>query len=62
MIMPSWDNVPDGLMTAAVVTQVGAHPPSSCFTIKQDYTKPTLPWSDWVLVQVKTAGRNRAEL
>ena len=61
-IMPSWSNKPSGVMTAAVLTSPGAHPPSACFTIDHAYPKPTLPSEDWVLVRVKAAGLNRAEL
>lgn len=60
--MPSWTNEPSGTMTAAVLTSPGAHPPPSCFTIDTAYPKPTLPSEDWVLVRVKAAGLNRAEL
>lgn len=60
--MPSWSNEPSGTMTAAVLTSPGAHPPSACFTIDHAYPKPTLPSEDWVLVRVKAAGLNRAEL
>ena len=49
-------------MTAAVLTSVGADPPSKCFTIIKNYPKPSLPSSRWVLVRVKAAGLNRAEL
>jgi NADPH2:quinone reductase len=60
--MPSWDNKPSGKMTAAVLSSPGAHPPSKCFTIDKEYPKPTLPSQTWVLVKVKAAGLNRAEL
>jgi hypothetical protein len=60
--MPSWDNTPSGKMTAAVLSSPGATPPSKCFTIDKEYPKPTLPSPTWVLVKVKAAGLNRAEL
>lgn len=60
--MPSWDNKPDGVMTAAVLTSPGPHPPPQCFTYSKDYPRPTLPSEDWVLVRVRAAGLNRAEL
>ena len=60
--MPSWDNKPSGSMTAAILTEPGANPPSKCFTIDQNYPRPTLPSQNWVLVKVKAAGLNRAEL
>lgn len=59
---PSWTNTPSGTMRAAVVTKLGAQPPSSCFTINPSYPKPTLPSQDWVLVRVRAAGLNRSEL
>lgn len=49
-------------MTAAVLTSPGASPSSKCFSIDNKYPKPTLPSQDWVLVKVKAAGLNRAEL
>jgi NADPH2:quinone reductase len=60
--MPSWDNTPSGKMTAAVLSSPGATPPSKCFAIDKEYPKPTLPSPTWVLVKVKAAGLNRAEL
>jgi hypothetical protein len=60
--MPPWDNTPSGKMTAAVLSSPGATPPSKCFTIDTEYPKPTLPSPTWVLVKVKAAGLNRAEL
>ena len=60
--MPSWDNKPSGKMIAAVLSSPGASPPSKCFTIDKEYPKPTLPSQSWVLVKVKAAGLNRAEL
>ncbi|KAG9668378.1 NAD(P)-binding protein, partial [Aureobasidium melanogenum] len=60
--MPSWDNTPSGKMTAAVLSSPGASPPSKCFTMDKEYPKPTLPSPSWVLVKVKAAGLNRAEL
>lgn len=60
--MPSWDNKPSGTMTAAVLSSPGASPPSKCFTIDKEYPRPTLPSHSWVLVKVKAAGLNRAEL
>ncbi|KAF5026584.1 hypothetical protein F66182_1310 [Fusarium sp. NRRL 66182] len=57
-----WENKPDGVMKAAVLTSPGAEPPSACFTYKEDYPKPTLPSPDWVLVRVRATGINRAEL
>ena len=61
-IAPSWSNVPWGTMTAAVLSQPKAQPPSAAFTIDEAYPKPTLPSPDWVLVRVHVAGLNRAEL
>ena len=49
-------------MTAAVLTSPGADPPSACFTLDHNYPKPSLPGPDWVLVRIKAAGLNRAEL
>lgn len=49
-------------MKAVVLTSAGAHPPSKCFTLDENYPKPTLPSQSWVLVNVKAAGLNRAEL
>ena len=49
-------------MTAAVLTSPGASPPSKCFSIDHNYPRPSLPSPDWVLVRVKAAGLNRAEL
>ncbi|KAJ5801958.1 NAD(P)-binding protein [Penicillium pulvis] len=49
-------------MKAAVLTRPGASPPSACFTIDPAYPKPTLPSQDWVLIRVRAAGLNRAEL
>ncbi|CAD0094589.1 unnamed protein product [Aureobasidium mustum] len=60
--MPSWDNTPSGKMTAAVLSSPGASPPSKCFTMDKEYPRPTLPSPSWVLVKVKAAGLNRAEL
>ncbi|KAL6721417.1 hypothetical protein ACLMJK_000520 [Lecanora helva] len=60
--MASWDNEPKGSMTAAVLTSPGAEPPSKCFNLDHDYPKPSLPGPNWVLVRVKAAGLNRAEL
>ncbi|KAI5204657.1 hypothetical protein AUEXF2481DRAFT_35665 [Aureobasidium subglaciale EXF-2481] len=60
--MPSWDNTPSGTMTAAALSLPGAQPPSKCFTIENYYPKPTLPSQKWVLIKVKAAGLNRAEL
>jgi hypothetical protein len=60
--MPSWDNKPSGTMTAVVLSSPGVHPPSKCFTIDKQYPRPTLPSQTWVLVKVKAAGLNRAEL
>lgn len=50
------------MMRAAVLTSLGVQPPHACFTYKADYPKPTLPSQDWVLVRVRRAGLNRAEL
>lgn len=60
--MPPWSNEPDGQMLAAVLTSPGAKPPSACFTIDPAYPKPSLPGEEWVLVKVRAAGLNRAEL
>jgi NADPH2:quinone reductase len=60
--MPSWSNTPSGIMRAAVLSAPGASPPSACFTIDPSYPKPTLPGPDWLLVRVRAAGLNRAEL
>lgn len=49
-------------MRAAVLTKPGATPASACFTIDPAYPKPSLPSEDWVLVRVRAAGLNRAEL
>ncbi|KEQ67777.1 NAD(P)-binding protein [Aureobasidium melanogenum CBS 110374] len=49
-------------MTAAVLSSPGASPPSKCFTMDKEYPRPTLPSPSWVLVKVKAAGLNRAEL
>ncbi|THX58929.1 NAD(P)-binding protein [Aureobasidium pullulans] len=59
--MPSWENTPSGKMIAAVLSSPG-DPPSKCFTMDRNYPKPTLPSQNWVLVKVKAAGLNRAEL
>ncbi|EXJ59418.1 uncharacterized protein A1O5_12299 [Cladophialophora psammophila CBS 110553] len=61
--MPTWDNVPKGQMTAAVLTNPGySADPSDCFTYSTDYPRPTLPSPEWVLCRVHAAGLNRAEL
>ncbi|THW12913.1 NAD(P)-binding protein [Aureobasidium pullulans] len=60
--MPSWENTPSGKMIAAVLSSPGADRPSKCFTMDKNYPKPTLPSQNWVLVKVKAAGLNRAEL
>lgn len=60
--MPPWSNTPSGTMRAAVLSKPGASPPSTAFTIDAAYPKPTLPGPDWVLVRVRAAGLNRAEL
>jgi len=62
MAKPSWYNEPSGTMKAAVLTNPGASPASACFQIDPAYPKPTLPSEDWVLVRVRAAGLNRAEL
>lgn len=49
-------------MRAAVLTNPGASPPQQCFTYTHDYPRPTLPSPDWVLVRIRAAGVNRAEL
>lgn len=49
-------------MRAAVLTSPGASPPSAAFTIDDKYPKPTLPGPDWLLIRVRAAGLNRAEL
>lgn len=49
-------------MTAAVLTSLGSSPASSCFSIDTRYSRPSLPSPDWILVRVKAAGLNRAEL
>ncbi|EXJ80588.1 hypothetical protein A1O3_06870 [Capronia epimyces CBS 606.96] len=60
--MPSWSNTPKGTMAAAVLTNPGQADPSDCFTYVTDYPKPSLPSEDWVLIRVRAAGLNRAEL
>ena len=60
--MPSWDNTPKGSMTAAVLTSPGAKPPSKCFSIDHEYPMPSIPGPEWLVVRVKAAGLNRAEL
>lgn len=60
--MAPWDSEPEGEMLAAVLTEPGASSPSDCFTIDAHFPKPSLPSEDWVLVRVKAAGLNRAEL
>lgn len=49
-------------MKAAVLTNPGAATPSECFTIDHAYPKPSLPSEDWLLIRVRAAGLNRAEL
>jgi NADPH2:quinone reductase len=49
-------------MTAAVVIEPGPTPPAQAFAIDDAYPKPTLPGPGWLLVRVKAAGCNRAEL
>jgi NADPH:quinone reductase-like Zn-dependent oxidoreductase len=49
-------------MGAAVLTSFGLPNPSDCFTYTTDYPRPSLPSADWVLVRVRAAGVNRAEL
>lgn len=60
--MPSWTSTPNGTMTATVLTSPGAQPPTTCFTHTTTYPRPSLPSPDWVLVRVRAAGLNRAEL
>ena len=48
-------------MKAAVLSAPGSAP-TECFQIDDKYPRPTLPSQSWVLVRVKAAGLNRAEL
>jgi NADPH2:quinone reductase len=59
--MPSWDNVPNGAMDAAVLTKLGGKS-DEAFTFVHDYPKPTLPDESWVLVRVYAAGMQRSDL
>jgi len=59
---PSWTNTPCGTMSASVLSKFGQPDPSDCFTCYTQYPKPSLPSKDWVLVRVRAAGLNRAEL
>ncbi|KEF55243.1 uncharacterized protein A1O9_08897 [Exophiala aquamarina CBS 119918] len=60
--MPTWDNKPNGVMKAAVLTNPGHDAPPKCFTYQLDYPRPSLPSPEWVLCRVHAAGLNRAEL
>ncbi|KAJ9628227.1 hypothetical protein H2204_009487 [Knufia peltigerae] len=60
--MPTWDNKPNGVMKAAVLTNPGYDAPPKCFTYQHDYPRPSLPSPEWVLCRVHAAGLNRAEL
>lgn len=54
---PSWANTPSGTMTASVLDI-----PRKTLSLSTKYPRPTLPSQDWILVNIKAAGLNRAEL
>jgi len=49
-------------MCASVLSHPRLPNPVDCFTYDTQYPKPSLPSKDWVLIRVRAAGLNRAEL
>ena len=54
---PPWTNTPSGTMTAAALDI-----PNKTLVFSTTYSKPTLPSEDWIVIAVKCAGLNHAEL